>query len=44
MTFVASGTTIHNPIGLKSKGQYYQTFIEQEGNTNIIYLLGNTKV
>ena len=43
VTFVASGTTINNPIGLKSKGQYYQTFIEQDGNTNVIYLLGNTK-
>jgi hypothetical protein len=44
VTFVASGTTIQNPIGLKSKGQYYQTFIEQELATNVIYLLGNTKV
>lgn len=44
ITFVASGTTINNPIGLKSKGQYYQTFIEQEITTNVIYLLGNTKI
>ena len=44
ITFVASGTTISNPIGLKSKGQYYQTFIEQELATNTIFLLGNTKV
>ena len=44
ITFVASGTTISNPIGLKIKGQYYQTFIEQELATNTIYLLGNTRV
>jgi hypothetical protein len=44
ITFTASGTTIYNPIGLKSKGQYYQTFIEQELATNVIYLLGNTKI
>ena len=43
VTFTASGTTIQNPTGLKIKGQYYQTFIEQDGNTNVIYLLGNTK-
>jgi hypothetical protein len=43
VTFVASGTTILNPIGLKSKGQYYQTFIEQELATTTVYLLGNTR-
>jgi hypothetical protein len=44
VTFVASGTTIYNPTGLKSKGQYYNTSIDQEGTTNTFYLLGNTKV
>jgi len=44
ITFVASGTIIQNPIGLKLKGQYYQTFIEQELATNTFYLLGNTKI
>lgn len=44
VTFVASGTTIYNPIGLKIKGQYYQTFIEQELATTTVFLLGNTKV
>jgi len=44
VTFIASGTIINNPIGLKSKGQYYQTFIEQELTTDNYYLLGNTKV
>ncbi len=44
VTFVASGTTLLNPIGLKSKGQYYNTALEQEGASNTFYLLGNTKV
>lgn len=44
ITFVASGgVTIQNPTGLKSKGQYYSTFIEKEASTQIYYLLGNTK-
>lgn len=33
-----------NPVGLKSKGQGYQTFIERKLNTSTYYLLGNTKV
>ena len=37
-----SGVT--NPIGLKSKGQGYQTFIERKLSTSTYYLLGNTKV
>jgi len=44
VTFVPSGTTIQNPIGLKSKGQYYNTSIDQEGASNVFYLLGNTKL
>lgn len=44
VSFIASSTTINNPIGLKIKGQYYQTFLEQEAATNTFYLLGNTKV
>lgn len=43
VTFISSGTTINNPTGLKIKGQYYQTFLEQEASTGIFYLLGNTK-
>jgi len=44
VTYTASGTTIHNPTGLKIKGQYYQTYLSQELATNIFYLGGNTKV
>ena len=44
VTFVASGTTLLSPVGLKSKGQYYNTALEQEGTSNSFYLLGNTKV
>jgi len=43
VTFISSGTTINNPTGLKIKGQYYQTFLEQELSTGMFYLLGNTK-
>lgn len=44
VTFISQSVTIHNPIGLKIKGQYYQTYLSQEGNTDIFYLGGNTKV
>lgn len=44
VSYVASGTTINSPIGFKIKGQFYQTFLEQEDNTNVFYLLGNTKI
>ena len=44
VTYVASGTTINNPTGLKIKGQYYQTFLSQELATNLFYLGGNTKI
>ena len=47
--FIQKGTAdvtfsgVTNPIGLKSKGQGYQTFIERELSTSSFYLLGNTK-
>jgi len=44
VTYTASGTTINNPIGLKIKGQYYQTFLSQELATNNYFLGGNTKL
>ena len=44
VTYTASGTTINNPIGLKIKGQFYQTYLSQELATNIFYLGGNTKL
>ena len=44
VTYVASGTTINNPTGLKIKGQYYQTYLSQELATNLFYLGGNTKI
>lgn len=43
VSYIASGTTINNPVGLKIKGQYYQTYLSQELATNIFYLGGNTK-
>lgn len=43
ITFVQSSTTIQNPIGLKIKGQFYQTFLSQELSTNNYFLGGNTK-
>ena len=44
VAYIASGTTINNPIGLKIKGQYYQTFLSQELATNNFFLGGNTKI
>jgi hypothetical protein len=44
VSYVASGTTIDNPTGLKIKGQFYQTYLSQELNTNLFYLGGNTKI
>ena len=44
VTYITSGTTINNPIGLKIKGQYYQTFLSQELSTNNYFLGGNTKI
>lgn len=43
VSYIESGTTINNPIGLKIKGQYYQTYLSQEANTDIFFLGGNTK-
>ena len=44
VTFVGSGVSLTNPVGLKSKGQGYQTFIERKLATSTFYLLGNTKI
>lgn len=43
VTFVASGTTLVNPIGLKIKGQGYYVGVEQIGTTNTFDILGNTQ-
>lgn len=43
VTFVGSGVSLTNPIGLKSKGQGYATFIERKLATSNFYLLGNTR-
>ena len=43
VTFVGTGVSLTNPVGLKSKGQGYQTFIERKLATSTYYLLGNTK-
>jgi hypothetical protein len=44
ITFIEDDTTIINPIGFKSKGQGYQTFLEKKLATETYYLLGNTKI
>lgn len=43
VTFVGSGTTITNPIGLKIKGQGYAVGLEQIGTSNSFDLLADTK-
>ena len=43
VTFVGTGVSLTNPVGLKSKGQGYQTFIERKLDTSTFYLLGNTR-
>lgn len=43
VTFVGTGITLSNPIGLKSKGQGYATYIERKLITSTFYLLGDTK-
>ena len=43
VTFVGTGVSLTNPVGLKSKGQGYQTFIERKLNTSNYFLLGNTR-
>jgi hypothetical protein len=44
ITYIASGTTVTNPVGLKSKGTGYSQYLIQKGSTNVFNLLGNTKV
>jgi hypothetical protein len=44
ITYTTSGTTINTPVGLKIKGQYYQTYLSQELATDSFYLGGNTKI
>lgn len=44
VTFVGTGVSLTNPIGLKSKGQGYATWIERKLNTSSFFLLGDTKV
>lgn len=43
VTFVESSSTINTPVGLKIKGENYAVALEQEGNTDVFFLLGNTK-
>lgn len=43
VTHLTSGVSLINTVGYKIKGYGYQTFIEKKLNTNIYYLLGNTK-
>ena len=43
VTFVGTGVSLTNPVGLKSKGQGYQTFIERKLDTSTYFLLGNTR-
>lgn len=40
----SGGAIIRTPLGLKSKGQFYQTYLSQEQSTNVFYLGGNTKL
>lgn len=44
VTFVGTGVSLTNPIGLKSKGQGESTYIERKLNTSTYYLLGDTKI
>ena len=44
VTFVGSGVSLTNPVGLKSKGQGYATFVERKLNTTSFFLLGDTKI
>ena len=43
VTFVGTGVSLTNPVGLKSKGQGYATFIERKLATSTYFLLGNIK-
>ena len=44
VTHLTSGVSLINTTGYKIKGYGQQTFIEKKLNTNVYYLLGNTKV
>lgn len=44
VTFVGTGVSLTNPVGLKSKGQGYATFIERKLSTSNYFLLGDTKI
>lgn len=44
VTHLTSGVSLINTVGYKIKGYGFQTFIEKKLNTNIYYLLGNTRV
>mgnify|MGYP003608174069 CR=1 FL=1 len=44
VTHLVSGVSLINTTGYKIKGYGQQTFIEKKLNTNVYYLLGNTKV
>jgi len=44
VTFVASGTTLNTPTGLKIKGQNNQVALDKKGSTSIFYLTGNNKL
>ena len=39
----AAGTAVRNPTGLFIRGQFFQTYLSQEGTTNVFYLGGDTK-
>lgn len=43
VSFIASGTTLNTPTGLKIKGINYNAYIEKIGNTEVFQLLGNLK-
>lgn len=45
VTFVESGTTINSPLTMKKlRGQHYNAYITQVGNSNIYQLVGNLKL
>jgi hypothetical protein len=43
VTFVASGTTLRTPTGLKIKGQNYQAYIQRVGLSEVWHVLGNVE-
>lgn len=44
ISYVTSSTTLYNPVGYKSLGRGYSTYIIQKGSTNDYNLLGDTKI